>query len=126
MEPQQVTPPKNTILIRRASWRPGHPEENRYMNFELPPDVGGAEVRVNAQGYSVYFDRKERRERNNPSSAILKIHEERVSHNEYFFNQEFEEVAVWIRHTDWIPVMEEEHKSILPADWKPQFPQRPQ
>ena len=83
----------------------------------------GAEVRVNAQGYSVYFDKKETRERSNPTSAVLVLNEERVIHSETFFNENFEEVAHWVRYTDWTPV---EDMTILPADWKPQFPQYPQ
>jgi len=113
---QHPTPPRNVILLKNPKWKPGQPEAGRYINFELDKDVMGAEVRVNAKGYSIYFDKKETRDRNNPtSSQLLELTEERVSHTEYFFNEKFEEVAVWIRYTEWEVLQD---KSLLPADFR--------
>lgn len=113
--PPKPSPQRNLILIKNRKWREGQPEDKKYVSFHLDPDVMGAEVRVNSQGYSVYFDKKETRERCNPSSKVLVLEEERVSHTEVFFNENFEEIVTWLRFTEWTPVQD---SSTLPADYR--------
>ena len=89
------------ILIRNPNWKEGESDSSKYFAVPIPPGEGGAEVRVNQQGYSLYFDRREERTVN----LSINDKEERTVHIEMFFNERFEQpaVAIWKRYTDWTP-----------------------
>jgi len=111
--------PKHIIRIKNQKWSEGDPENERYFLFPLP-EHAGAEIRVNALGYSIYFDHTETRA--HPLASRIEMQQQRVIHTEIFFQAiqrigsiELVEVLSHIKYTDWetVTLSQEARREIL-------------